>query len=420
MLPLTKTQIAATILAAAVTVGPTAVCVAHADLGDIMFRIVSGAGPSMFIEASEAGAQLKMRVVGKFSFNDAESDIETLTGRATIIEKKDGVTRRLDLKSDGSKGINRSYTVNGKTVSFDADAKAWLAKVIPSLMRETSVNVDARVGRILAAGGMTAVFDEIDKIQSGHARSKYIEAVMKKGPVDDKLTPRLFAAVRAVDSDFARKNVLLAIIGKQTLTNTQQVNILNAVDEMDSDFEQRVVLCALAPLLTAEPTVLQAWRSTISRMDSDFEIRQVIDALAKRPTLSAAQIDAAIEATNTLDSDFERATALKSLIRHLEKGTPQQIDAFLKSARAIDSSFELKGVVTALVKRVPLEKTAFAAVFVSIDAIDSDFEKRAALEAVAKKLPRDADLVARYRKSARSLGEFERAQAEKALANQSL
>ncbi len=415
MLAPTKSNIAAAMLAAAITVAPTAVCVAHADLGDIMFRIVSGAGPSMIIETSENGAQLKMRVVGKITFNDAETDIETLSGRATIIEKKDGVTRRLDVKSDGSKALVRSYTVNSKTEPFEADAKAWLAKTIPSLMRETSINVEARVNRIIAAGGMSAVFDEIDKIHSSHARGRYIEAVLKKGPVDDKFTPRLFAAIKAIESDHSRKNVLMAVIGKQTLSNAQQVNILGAVDEMDSDFEQRTVLSALAPILAADASVMQAWRTTVSRMDSDFEIRQVIDALAKRPTLSSAQLDVAIDATNAIDSDFERASALKSLLRHLEKGSPQQVEAFLKSARAIDSAFELKGVVTALIKRVALDKPAYPSVFQSIDAIDSDFEKRVALETLAKKLPRDAELVARYRKSARSLGQFERAQAEKAI-----
>jgi hypothetical protein len=388
--------------------------VAHADLGDIMSRIASG-GSIFIVERNDNGAQLKMRVVGKITFTDAEDDVKSVSGRSSILEKRDGVTRRIDLQPDGANGIMRTYTVNAKPQPFDAEGRKWLAKLIPDLLRETTMNAEARVANIQAKGGAIAVLDEIDRIHADHARGKYLEILVKKGPIDDKLTPRLFAAIKVIDSDFARRNVLLAVIGKQALSSAQQVSLLGAVAEMDSAFEQRSVLNALAPTLNADPAVMQAWRVAVGRMDSDFEIRSVIDQVAKRTALTPAQLDSVIDASNSLDSDFERAQALKALLPHMEKASAPQVEAYLKSARGIDSAFELRGVVTALIKRVALEKPAFPAVFQSIDAIDSDFEKRAALETVAKKLPRDAELVARYRKSARSLGQFERAQAEKAI-----
>ena len=68
-----------------------------------------------------------------------------------------------------------------------------------------------------------------------------------------------------------------------------------------------------------------------------------------------------------------------------------------------------------LVNRVTLDKAGYAAVLQSMRGMDSDFEICAVLTAVARKMPADRELVARYRRTARELGDFQRAQAEKAL-----
>jgi hypothetical protein len=308
------------------------------------------------------------------------------------------------------------YSVNGKTQPYDAEARKWFAALVPSIVRETATNVDQRVTKLLAKGGTAAVVDEIDRIESSYVRGKYIEALLKRGPLEDKLLPRLFASIKDVGSDFERKTVLLAVIKQQPASPATQTSVLGVVADMDSSFEQRTVLEALAPTLGTDAGVMQAWYDAVARIDSDFELRSVIESLAKRGVLTSIQLDRSIAATNRIDSDFEHSSALKSLLPHMEKASTTQIEAFLKSARGIDSAFELRNVMNAFVKRVNFDKPAYAAVFQSIDAIDSDFEKRAALEMLAKKMPRDAELVARYRKSARSLlGQHERTQAEKAI-----
>jgi hypothetical protein len=398
--------------------GATTTCwspqVAATDLGDLVFRIAT-VGSSTIVSHNSPGLQFKMRVVGKITFTDNEDDVQSLTGRAVISEKRDGITRRLDLKPEGANGIARVYSVNGKTQPYDADARKWFAALVPSIVRETATNVDQRVTKLSAKGGTAAVVDEIDRIESSHVRGKYIEVLLKRGPLEDKLLPRLFATIKDVGSDFERKTVLLAVIKQQPATPATQTSLLRIVADMDSSFEQRTVLEALAPTLGTDAGVMQAWYEAVARIDSDFELRSVIESLAKRSVLSPTQLDRAIAVTNRIDSDFEHGSALKALLPHMEKASTPQIEAFLKSARGIDSAFELRSVMNTFVKRVNFEKSAYAAVFQSIDAIDSDFEKRSALETLAKKMPRDAELVARYRKSARTLGQHERTQAEKAI-----
>ena len=99
----------------------------------------------------------------------------------------------------------------------------------------------------------------------------------------------------------------------------------------------------------------------------------------------------------------------------MSNGTFPQIEAYLHSARKIDSDFERRNALLALVERAKLDKNGYAAVLQAVGGMDSDFEVRNVLTAVAKKMPADNDLVTRYRRVARTLGDHERGQAEKAL-----
>ena len=56
--------------------------------------------------------ELSFEADGKFAFNDAEDDLVALEDEATLIETRDGVTRRIDFEADGEQ-IRRSYEVDG-------------------------------------------------------------------------------------------------------------------------------------------------------------------------------------------------------------------------------------------------------------------------------------------------------------------
>jgi len=386
---------------------------AHADIGDFLSRVFS-IGPSTRITLNAPGHQMRMRVNGTIAFTPAEDDVQSLTGKAVFEEKRSGRTQRLVFEADAA-GIQRTYSVDGQTKPLDAEGRRWLAEAIPALLRETGLNSKERVNRLHAQGGPAKVLAEIERIQSDHARGKYIKAFATMGPLAETPLQQLLDATSPLESNFEKRGALTAIMASQTLSASHQVGVLNAVTKMDSSFEQRGVMVALAPRLAATDEVAQAWYAALDSIDSDFEKRGVIEALARRESLTPAQILVSLQSTLKLDSDFEHANALKSLVKHLSNGTLPQIEAYLHSARKIDSDFERRNALLALVERAKLDKNGYAAVLQAVGGMDSDFEVRNVLTAMAKKMPADNDLVARYRRVARTLGDHERGQAEKAL-----
>jgi len=372
-------------------------------------------GKTTTVELNSPRIHLRLKSTGDIAFTPAEDDVQSLSGKATLQEKRDGVLRRIVFESEPGGVVKRTYSVDGKTVPFDAEGRRWLAAALPSVIRETSINYMQRIKRIHANGGTDAVLTEIGKIETGFARGRYIEGLSKLASLDEKQLLRLIAAIEPIDSDFERRGALNAIATHQNLGTTAQIGAINAVAKMKSSFEQRSALVTLTPKLAADPAVSQAWLSAAAKIDSDFELRAAIDALAKREPLAPIYLDAMIEATLLLDSDFEHGAALNAIGRHMTTATAAQIAAFMKSAQKIDSDFERKNVLTSFVNRNPLDKNGLLAVLQAMDGMGSDFEIRTVLTTVAKRMPADSELVSRYRRAARKLSDHERGQAEKAL-----
>ena len=386
---------------------------ANAGIGDILSMVFENM-QTTWIDYDTPSKQIHIKISGQIELTPAEDDVQSLTGKALFQEKRDG--RKMQMVFEAKAGnIVRTYAVNGQVQTLDAEGRRWLSDMLPNLIRETGKDSDKRIKRIYAQGGTDAVLAEIDRIQSDHARSRYIRGFATIGPLDDTSVLRLLNASTKVESDFEKRNALVGIVGAQTLSAPIQVVVLNAVAAMDSSFEQRTVLTALAPKLASDVTVSQAWLVALDHIDSAFEQRSIIEVLARRNTLTPLQVELALQSTQKIDSDFEHASALKALIRHLNNITPAQVAAYARSAQQIDSNFERSNALIKLVSRAALDKAGYAAVLSATSGMDSDFDICNVLTAVAKRMPADSDLISRYRKMARTLGDHERGQAEQAL-----
>lgn len=358
--------------------------------------------------------RVKIKIHGDAVFTDAEDDVLSLTDKIVIQEQRKDHTLRIAYQAERG-SVKSVYTVDGREQALDADGKRWLATVIPVILRESAINVEKRIKRIYAKGGADAVLAEIELIHSDYARRSYIVRLPELGRLDDKQLARLLADTSTMNSDFERRTAYVTIIQKQTLNTANQVTLLNGAAKMNSDFEVRTVLVELAPKMGSEAGVGQAWLAAIKGMHSDFEMRTAIVALADHVANPALQIDWLLQASQNLSSDFEHRTVLVEICANMSHPTAAQVAAYAKSAQHISSDFERRTALIALVEKSTLNKDGYVEVLNAVSGMGSDFEIRTVLVAIARQMPADNDLINRYRKVARNLGDFERGQAEKAL-----
>jgi hypothetical protein len=391
-----------------------AINIANAGPVDWLIDTVMPGSSQTVISEISSDRKFVMRIKGQIKLSDELDDVLGIGSRAIIEEARAGTRRRIVFLPDANGGVKRSYYVNARATPFDAEGKRWLADMLKTLVRESAFESEKRVKNLYTKGGAEAVIAEIEQINSGFGRGKYIEALLKTGAINDGQFERLLKTVKPKDSSFERHQQLVSLMGKRALNSSQQVAVLNAVAQMDSAFEQRGVLSALTPSLSQEPAVIAAWMVAAKKMDSDFELQSIIEKIMRAP-IARGYVDAALQASLDMHGNFERANVLQAILKNLPNPTDSQLTAFLNVVERIDGDFERQNVLIELLNKTSLDKRGYSAVLQTINGMHADFEIRNVLVTLAKKIPADGELVARYRKAARNLSDHERGQAEKAL-----
>ncbi|HVF33892.1 MAG TPA: hypothetical protein VND91_01055, partial [Candidatus Saccharimonadia bacterium] len=374
--------------------------------------IINANGTEKFsMKNSDLG--LDVEIDGKVEFTAAEDDVASLEDEAKIEQETGGVSRRIEYRNRGGR-IEKRYFVEDDERPLDAAGRAWLAQVIPVLLREGGFDAEGRVARILARGGAGAVLDEVERIRGDHARRAYIVALAESTKLAPAELDRAIVLAAKSASDFERRSSLVALIDTQSPRAPQQVAILRAVADIGSDFEQRTVMQSLAGKLDPSDAVSEAWGAALATIESDFEARTVLQTFAGRKDLGADAVRLALRSSAGIGSDFERRSALESLAPHVARH-PGLARDYAAAAAGIGSDFECRSALVALIEGTKPDVDASTAILAAVAEMGSDFEQRTVLVALAERMPADVELIRRYREVARGLGDFERGQAEKAL-----
>jgi hypothetical protein len=223
------------------------------------------------------GGSFLVTLDGKLGFNEAEDDVQTLTGRLLVREREGGLTREMRLTSMGEGRVEREYRVGRETRPMDAAAGQWWAQAVRR-MAETLTDPLVRAQKLFAKGGMPAVLADLEAARDDFARRQRLDTAVKLGqPLDAAALDRLIAAAASVSGGFDRREALSAV-ARLPLADAQQLAWLKAVGGIDGDFDRREALGALAPRLSAAPAVIEAWNEALTHIGGDFELRSAIEA----------------------------------------------------------------------------------------------------------------------------------------------
>ena len=383
---------------------------AVAALPDLSF---GGAANHTRITSSDGEVSTHVSIEGEVVWNDAEDDVKALTDVVTISQKKDNVLRTIRFTPDPAQGVLRHYAVNGSKAPFDADARAWLAQVLPSILRETESAgaTDKRIARLMAKGGMPLVMADLGKISSGHVRSRYVMALATRGQLAQADFNQALASLNG-SGDFERKTAYKALLAGQQPDELQHQALLAAVAAMQSDFDQHEVLVAIAPQLGDSPVTVVAWKQALATIQADHDAGQALAAMAARSTVPPGLLIGSLEASARLHASFDKATALKHFAPHLSQPAAQM--AYLQGAATIAGD-ERADAVLALIEGRKLDQKGYAQALRAMAEGSSNYALSRVMLAVAERMPAAPELVALYRQTARQLGEHERGKVEKAL-----
>ena len=366
------------------------------------------------ISISSSGRKLEFESTGQVSFNETETAIESLSAGAKVSfeETVGGVTRKVEyVGADG--GVSSRYWRDGKEQAFDTDAKAWVAAIVPQLLRESAVNVAERVARLYKRGGATAVLQEVALIKSDYSRGRHLGELLKKHELSAAELDLALAEVGKIGSDYERRQVLSATLANQQVAAPQLTKVLQSAGSIGSDYERAELLVQCAERIGRDAQVRRVWLEVADGIGSDYERRRSLEALLNRTRGDDVALLEILAAGGRIGSDFEQRSLLTGIaekVDDVEKLAPH----YAKAVAKIGSDYERREALLALLRKGSLQREGALAVLDAAAAIGSDFECREVLVELARHMPDDAAVRQRYLDVAAKLSKFEREQAEEA------
>jgi hypothetical protein len=302
---------------------------------------------------SSDGRTIQLEMAGDVRFGEDDVSVVHMSPNAFVrLEERLGWSgRRVVIQNGGSADIQLRYFVHGTERPLDASGRAWLASILPRMIRDSGINAEERASRILQQKGPVALFQEIDRISGDHSRRRYLLTAVNSGTLQTDDIRRAFRSASRISSDH-EKATFLAEVTAEGLTQELRAYFFEAVDSISSDHERRRIISkAIAD----------------SRGDLD------VMALAAR-------------SVERINGDHEKAEALKQIdMESLLHESPTR-QAVLRAAASIQSDHEKSGVLARILQSRSVEPELAAEILRVAEGIQSDHDKSRLLERVENEL----------------------------------
>jgi beta-lactamase regulating signal transducer with metallopeptidase domain len=328
--------------------------------------------------------RVDIEIDGDIEFAADESDVVRMSSGALFeVEERFGSDGRR-VRLDGERGgIERRYWVDGEEIAWGPEAQQWLAAILPEIFRHTTIDAEARVRRLLDAGGPERVFAEVELMQSDHVVRTYLELLMEHADLGDADYLRVIDRAGRIDSDHSTATLLQAVVERAGLRPAFQEPMLRAATSIDSDHQKAEVLTTLlsAPLT---PEQLDAVVRAAQDIESDHQLAQVLSTVARQGGLTDAGRAAYMETLETIESDHQHAMVLETF---LDGGrlTADELSQVLAMTRSIESDHQRATVLQRVARDYPLTGEEVTAYLRAASEIDSDHQLAATAEVIIER-----------------------------------
>jgi len=302
------------------------------------------------------GSTIEVRSRGDIELTDDELDVKVISQSGyLIIEQKDRsvVSRSLEVVAGPSGELKRSFTLQGQVQEFDANAKGWLANILPEVIRYSGVGARARVQRIIQRSGPDGVLDEISKIRTDGSKHIYFRELIKSHHLDNGALRKL---------------------------------VQHVAYEIASDGTKSAFLVGAADLYLNNDAVSPDFFVTIDTLKADGDRRHVLSSLLEKD-LSSQNLLRTLKAAAGISSDGDKATLF---ITYADPYLRQSavVPDFFASINAIKSNGDRRNIYLAFLEK-NLNHEILLRVLRSAAGISSDGDKAAVLIRAAEILPND-------------------------------
>jgi len=285
---------------------------------------------------------------GKIELTDDDKDIKSMSpdGFLEITKTVFGSKRKLRISPLGN-SLKKEYYEGRTSLPFEPDGKKWLTEILPELVRTTTIGAESRVNRFYRLGGINAVLNEIESLESDYVTAHYANALVGL-PIPSKDYPVIISRVAfTLDSDHYLTEFLQRNLTKFLASKESSDAVFAATTRMDSDHYKTEVIKEALRVQSASPEAIRSILHASGKMDSDHYKTEVLGSLLKQNNLTDAIMGEIINASKAIESDHYKSVVLGRALAKtgLSNNSYQRA---LESIKEIESDHYKAEVITGL------------------------------------------------------------------------
>jgi beta-lactamase regulating signal transducer with metallopeptidase domain len=328
---------------------------------------------------------LSLKIDGKIEFTDDDHDVKTLSpwGHFRVEEGSWFSGRVYDVKADWAGNLTRIYSVGWTTKPLDDDGRAWLAHLLPQMIRDTGFGAGPRVTRILRQGGVPAVIAEIGLIRSDGSRRVYVQQLFSQAMLSGPQLKDVAKLIQGISSDGDKAQTIIDVDQKY-FTGDLRSYLFDIVESINSDGDKRR---AISDIVKKDPasteTLVRAARAA-RRISSDGDKAAVLVEMSEPYRASDELRMTFFEAVNSISSDGDHARVLSKLL-DAHGDDHDTVARVLRSAQRISSDGDKARVLRDAVPKYSEDDSVRKAFFDAANSITSDGDHQQVLVDLAQR-----------------------------------
>lgn len=243
----------------------------------------------------------KIEYEGDIVLSDDDKDIVSISRGGFIEIKKSsfGKKRRLLIEAE-SGTLKKRYYVGWNEKSYNPEGKAWLAEILPEIIRNTTIGAESRVKRFYKKGGVNAVLSEIRELESDYVTPAYFSYLMEYNLSNSELTKVVDVAGDKIDSDYYLSQVLQKN-QKAFLGNPETLSAyIKATKNIQLDYYQSQVLSKAISNDDISDYQLGDLIQISKNIDSDYYLSQVLGKILDKRDLNRSSMEKIMTLSNSI------------------------------------------------------------------------------------------------------------------------
>lgn len=288
---------------------------------------------------------------GKISISDDDRDITAISSGGHIEISKTAFGSKREVRIEGtSSGLTREYYVGRQKVEWEPEGRKWLAEILPEVVRSSGIGAESRVNRFYKQGGVSAVIEELQMINSDYVEAIYAGFLLDMDLSSSELVQALEGVSDEIDSDYYLANVLKDRSRKLLAKDEVATAYFKAVREIGSDYYAAAVLKEALEDGDFSGEQVDAIIDAAREIGSDYYMASVFMDVMSNSKISDEVIIAILESTDDIESDHYQSQVLKEVM-HRDSASPEVQKALLRVVGNVSSDHYMTEVFREMLEK---------------------------------------------------------------------